>query len=274
MLGYGNPGRQDDAIGPDLAAGVEALGLPGVQVLSDFQLNIEHADHLARAGRAIFVDAAVEGEEPFSVRRLAPSPVIHFTTHALGPESMLAVCEDAFGRSPDAVLVAVRGYGFEFADGLTAKAAANRARALEYILSLIEDWRDVPMTAGQRGKTVLIIDDDPDMRAAIRVVLESAGYGVGEASNGEEGLKTARSIRPDAILLDLMMETVDAGSRVSSQLKSAGFTTPVFLLSAAGEAVRYNIDPAELGLAGIFQKPLDNSTLLATLETQLGGGRG
>ena len=119
------------------------------------------------------------------------------------------------------------------------------------------------------GKTIIIIDDDPDIRAATRIVLESAGFVVGEASTGEEGMKVAQRIKPDAVLLDLMMETVDAGSKVSTQLKEAGFEAQVFLLSSVGDAVRYNLDAKELGLAGIFQKPIDHKTLLSTLKTEL-----
>ena len=83
-------------------------------------------------------------------------------------------------------------------------------------------------------------------------------------------MKTARKIKPDVILLDLMMETVDAGSKVSTRLKEGGYTAPIFLLSSVGDAVRYNIDAQELGLAGIFQKPIDHKTLLSTLKAELG----
>jgi DNA-binding response OmpR family regulator len=82
-------------------------------------------------------------------------------------------------------------------------------------------------------------------------------------------MKIAERIRPDAIIIDLMMETVDAGSKVSSRLKASGFMCPIHLLSAAGDSVRYNIDIQELGLAVIFQKPADPTTLVATLKTRL-----
>ena len=83
-------------------------------------------------------------------------------------------------------------------------------------------------------KTILVIDDDPDVRATLRIILESAGFTMGEAAEGTAGMKIAEKIRLDAIILDLMMETVDAGSKVSTKLKSAGFTCPIYLLSAAG----------------------------------------
>lgn len=120
-----------------------------------------------------------------------------------------------------------------------------------------------------KRKTVLTIDDDPDIRAAMRVVLESAGFSVGEAANGEEGLKVAQRIQPDAVIVDLMMETVDSGSSVAQQLKESGFAGPIYMLSSAGDAVRYNVDARELGLAGIFQKPIDPDSLVKTLKRKL-----
>ena len=121
-------------------------------------------------------------------------------------------------------------------------------------------------------KTVLIIDDDADIRSSMRIVLEAAGFNVGEAATGDEGLKIVKRIDPDAIIVDLMMETVDAGSRMSQQLKDDGFEGPVYLLSSAGNAVRLNLDVRELGLAGIFQKPIDHKVLVETLKKKLHAG--
>lgn len=269
MFGYGNPGRQDDGAGPAVAEELASLGLPGVTVEIDYQLSIEAAAELAEAERAVFVDAALEGPEPFQVRPLEAGAVIRFSTHAFGPESVLAVCEEAYGRAPEALLVGVRGYEFGIAEGLTERARANSRAALEFIVNKIAEWRGTNMAQGEQAKTILIIDDDPDIRAATRIVLESAGFVVGEAATGAEGLKTAQRIKPDAVLLDLMMETVDAGSKVSAQLKEMGFSAPIFLLSSVGDALRYNIDAKELGLAGIFQKPIDHKVLLTTLKTKL-----
>jgi hydrogenase maturation protease len=269
ILGYGNPGRQDDGLGPEIVQELERLRLPGLSLEADYQLSIEHAADLERTDKVIFVDAALRGPEPFELRRLAASRSIEFTSHALAPEAVLAISEDTYGHAPEALLVAVRGYSFEFAEGLTEKARQNKVRALELIKLLIDHWRGKNMAA-ETGKTILIIDDDPDIRKATRIVLESAGFVVGEASTGEEGLKVARKINPDAILLDLMMETVDAGSKVSTRLKEGGFAAPIFLLSSVGDAVRYNIDAQELGLAGIFQKPIDHNTRLSTLKAELG----
>lgn len=119
-------------------------------------------------------------------------------------------------------------------------------------------------------KTILVIDDDADIRAALRVILEQRGFSVGEAANGEEGLKAAERIQPDVIIIDLMMEAVDSGSTVATKLKETGFQGPMYMLSSAGDAVRYNVDARQLGLAGIFQKPIDPDVLVKTLKTKLG----
>ncbi len=103
----------------------------------------------------------------------------------------------------------------------------------------------------------------------MRIVLEASGFTIGEAASGDEGFKIADRIKPDAVIVDLMMETVDAGSKVSTKLKESGYKGPIFLLSAAGDTVRYNIDARELGLAGIFQKPIDHKVLITTLKKQL-----
>jgi DNA-binding response OmpR family regulator len=117
--------------------------------------------------------------------------------------------------------------------------------------------------------TLLIIDDDADIRSSMRIMLEAAGFSVGEAGTADEGLKTAERIRPDAIIVDLMMESVDAGSRLSQTLKAQGIGGPIYLLSSAGDSVRYNLDPREMGLAGIFQKPVDHAALVSTLKKKL-----
>lgn len=119
-------------------------------------------------------------------------------------------------------------------------------------------------------KTILVIDDDPDIRASLRVILEAEGYSVGEAASGEEGLKVAERIQPDAVIIDLMMETVDSGSTVARKLREHKYEGVLYMLSSAGDSVRYNIDARDLGLAGIFQKPIEPSTLVSTLRAKLG----
>ena len=140
-MGYGNPGRQDDGLGPEIVEELEKLQLPGLTLEADYQLSIEHAADLGQSEKVIFVDAAVSGPEPYEVRNLEPERSIEFTSHTLGPEAVLAICRDTYERVPEALLVAVRGYSFEFAEGLTEKARQNKSKALEFIKNLIDQWR-------------------------------------------------------------------------------------------------------------------------------------
>lgn len=270
VLGYGNPGRQDDGLGPAVAEEIEKIGLPGVTVEADYQLNIEDAASLAQQDIVLFVDASKNAPSPWTIRKIGPAAEIAFSSHSVSPESILAICEDHFGARPEAWVLEIRGYGFEMVEELTSQAQENLEKALAFVQLLIRRWKEQTMDSSSTGKkTILAIDDDPDIRAALRIVLEAEGYSVGEAANGEEGLKIANRIQPDAIIIDLMMENVDSGTVISKKLKEAGYAGPIYMLSAAGDTVRYNLDARELGLAGIFQKPFDPKTLVTMLKVKL-----
>ncbi len=122
----------------------------------------------------------------------------------------------------------------------------------------------------QDGKhVILVIDDDPDIRYALKLVLESNGYAVAEAATAENGLKAYKESQPDLLIVDLMMEEVDAGVAFVKELRLLGNQAPVYMLSSVGDNLSMTTDYAELGLAGVFQKPLDNDTLLSILSMRL-----
>jgi hydrogenase maturation protease len=269
IYGYGNPGREDDGAGPYLAELFEKAGLVGVDTDANYQLQIEDAEAIKEYELVIFADAACEGREPFSITRVEPADGISYTTHHMEPASILGLCRQVYETVPDTWLIGIRGYSFEMKEGLTDGARDNTRKAFDFIREitrLIHRHKGKNMSDEQ--KTILIIDDDADLRASMRIVLEASGFSVGEAADGEEGFKVADKINPDAIIVDLMMETVDSGSKVTSKLKEKGYKGPVYLLSAAGDAVRYNVDAREMGLAGIFQKPVDHKVLINTLKRQ------
>lgn len=68
---------------------------------------------------------------------------------------------------------------------------------------------------------ILVVDDDPDILETIRFSLEAEGYNVTTATNGEEGLNRAKEIKPDLMVLDVMMPKVN-GYRVSQMIKEGG----------------------------------------------------
>jgi hydrogenase maturation protease len=268
VYGYGNPGRQDDGIGPALADEIRGLELSFVDTDSGYQLNIEDAELIKAYDLVIFLDTTVEDVEGFRVKKIEPLDKTGFTSHQVLPESIAFLCRELFGSNPSIWLIGIKGYAFNYIEGFTEKAKDNYFRALNFLKLILRLYGERKM-AKSLQKTILIVDDDADIRASMRIVLEAAGFSVGEAGDAEEGLKVAEKVKPDAIIVDLMMETVDAGSKLSTQLKNSGYKGPIYLLSVAGDAVRYNIDAKELGLAGIFQKPINHELLISTLKTKL-----
>ncbi len=122
----------------------------------------------------------------------------------------------------------------------------------------------------QDGKHVILaIDDDQDVLDALRMVLEANGYVMNEAHSAEEGLKSFRQSRPDLLIVDLMMEEVDAGTNFVRQLQALGNTAPIYMLSSVGDNLNANADYSSLGLNGVFQKPLNPDMLLSILRAKL-----
>jgi two-component system alkaline phosphatase synthesis response regulator PhoP len=120
------------------------------------------------------------------------------------------------------------------------------------------------------GKHVILcIDDDKDILDTLRLVLQKNGYIMEEAESAEKGLKVYQEVQPDFIIVDLMMEEVDAGRNFVKELKIINNQAPVYMLSSVGDALTENINYAELGLTGVFQKPINFDTLLTTLKTKL-----
>ena len=116
---------------------------------------------------------------------------------------------------------------------------------------------------------ILIVDDDPDMIKGMEIVLNKGGYLVVQAMTAEEGLRKYEQESPDLLIIDLMMEEVDAGTNMVKELKARGNTKPVYMLSSVGDALNANVDAAGLGLTGVFQKPPKPDVLLKTLKGKL-----
>jgi hydrogenase maturation protease len=145
VIGYGNPGRQDDGLGPAAAAEIEKRKWPNVTTADNYQLAIEDAVQIAAHEAVWFVDAAREGDAPCAIRRLSPALDITFTSHLLKPEVLLAIAEQYFGKSPEAHLLSIRGYEFDFLEGLSEQASSNLSLAVvllrRRIGSPLKVWR-------------------------------------------------------------------------------------------------------------------------------------
>jgi hydrogenase maturation protease len=145
LYGYGNPGRQDDGLGVALVEQLEAWaaaeGISGIVCDSNYQLNAEDALAVADSRLVVFIDATREGAEPFTFRRLAPRAEIAFSTHAMAPESVLALCAELYGKSPPAWMLAIRGTAWEPAAEPTAAAQSNLAAAREFLQQWLRNRR-------------------------------------------------------------------------------------------------------------------------------------
>ncbi len=122
----------------------------------------------------------------------------------------------------------------------------------------------------QDGKHVILcIDDDPDILEYLDTVLGAAGYVVAQAPSAEDGLKAYKEVNPDLLIVDLMMEEIDAGTTFVKELKVMGNTAPIFMLSSMGDNLNEVADYSALGLSGVFQKPVDSKQMLATIAAKL-----
>jgi hydrogenase maturation protease len=136
VIGIGNPSRGDDAIGPMAIERLETMALPGVELLTDFQLQVEHALDLVGRSEVVFVDATVAGEGPFSLEPVAPEADLSATTHALAPAAVLDVYRQYTDAPlPVARVLAVRGFEFELGAPLSDAAARNLDAALEVLVA-------------------------------------------------------------------------------------------------------------------------------------------
>ncbi|HET9941158.1 MAG TPA: response regulator [Candidatus Eisenbacteria bacterium] len=119
-----------------------------------------------------------------------------------------------------------------------------------------------------RGR-VLVVDDEPDLVRVLEFGLKASGYTVEVASDGQEGLKKAREIKPDVILLDLMLPKLD-GYKVCRLLKfdDRFKHIPIIILSARTQEGDQTL-ALEMGANRFVTKPYDFSEILGYIETLL-----
>lgn len=120
---------------------------------------------------------------------------------------------------------------------------------------------------------ILVVDDDPDMREALKMILESAGYTVVMGEDGEECLVKLKEERPDLLILDLLMPKMD-GFEVCKALKDPRHSKyagmPIIILSSVQEGVsqrRYELETGvQLDVDDYVEKPVEGKILLERVE--------
>lgn len=128
--------------------------------------------------------------------------------------------------------------------------------------------RELPsVTPDLKGKRVLVVEDDASIAIGLRINLESEGYQVDVAEDGERGLELARTTAPDLLVLDVMLPLRN-GLEVLHELRAGGYTMPIIMLSArAGEMDK--VAALERGAEDYVAKPFSLAELLARVKAAL-----
>jgi len=123
---------------------------------------------------------------------------------------------------------------------------------------------------------ILIVDDDPDMVAAGRMVLEREGYEVSSAPNVVDGMRAVEEYAPDLLILDVMMEEPDDGLRMARDLRRKGHTLPILMLTSVNQALGIHIgaDPEIVPVDDFQEKPADPVALAQKVRKLLEGKAG
>ena len=139
FIGYGNPGRLDDGLGPALAARIEALSLNGVTVEADYQLAVENAFDVSMHDIVIFADAAVRGKAPFFFKEIHPRSPLSLRSHRVSPEAVLFFAERMFHSRARAYVLGIRGYQFNgYDERLSVRAEKNLEEAFQFVTKLVQ----------------------------------------------------------------------------------------------------------------------------------------
>ena len=123
---------------------------------------------------------------------------------------------------------------------------------------------------------ILVAEDDPDLQSLVRHCLEGDGYMVRVAGDGHEALELFRDLKPDLLILDVMMEEPDDGLRMARDLRRKGHTLPILMLTSVNQALGIHIgaDPEIVPVDDFQEKPADPVALVQKVRKLLEGKAG
>ena len=155
---YGNPSRGDDALGPAMYDLLEKHkketdDMGNVELLTDYQLQIEHAVDLEQRECVLFVDASVSASPPYDFQQLIAEQDESYTTHAMNPAAVLSVYQQVNKQEhPPSFMLTIRGYEFDLGEGMTEQATLNLLQRFEFVKKLlktsIEKWHKKDIIEG------------------------------------------------------------------------------------------------------------------------------
>jgi len=137
VIGYGNPSRRDDGVGHYVAQEIQERAVDNISTLIVFQLGPELTETVKDYDLVVFVDAQVgQSAEGLSVIPVEAAYRPSAFTHTMSPASLLALTKALYKKEPEALIVAVPGYDFDFGMGLCDETTKWAEAAIERILEL------------------------------------------------------------------------------------------------------------------------------------------
>jgi DNA-binding response OmpR family regulator len=111
---------------------------------------------------------------------------------------------------------------------------------------------------------ILVVDDDPDITFAVSLFLKKEGHDVAIAANRAEGMQLLNSFTPDLMVLDVMMEQPDDGIAMAQELRRAGKTLPILMLTSVGRVtgMHFDRDSDLVPVDAFFEKPVKPEDLV------------
>lgn len=289
ILGLGNPLQGDDGIGCRVAEDLEQGALlattptrDDVEIMDGGTPGVGLLNFLQGRKRVIIVDAAEMGVAPGEFRRFTPEQITltgsaqRFSLHRSGVADALALAQELRIELPEIICFGVQPASVEWRAALSPPVQAAVPQVIEAVLNELSGHPEEFTMANEK---ILIIDDDDDLVLAMRLPLQAAGYKVSRAANGEEGLEKVKEVKPDLIILDVMMDSTTAGFQVSLALRSpdphseykAFSKIPILMLTAihTTTSMRFGPDQEYLPVDAFLEKPIEPSKLLEQVRKHL-----
>ncbi len=143
VYGYGNPGRMDDGLGSELVNALEQWAkennMDNIEFDSNYQLNIEDAYEISTKDIVIFVDASREDIDDFLLTKVDENSKLSFTSHEASPGYIYHLSNKLFNKSPKTFLLHIKGYKWDFQQGLSEKAKLNLNKAIAYMKIVLKN---------------------------------------------------------------------------------------------------------------------------------------
>jgi hydrogenase maturation protease len=144
IIAIGNESRGDDALAPlllrELDSWLTKKNESSIELLEDFQLQVEHAVDLLERELVLFIDAGIDTPAPYSFYRTCPDSTPALFSHALAPEAVLATYMQVYQQAPPpAYVLCLRGDQFELGKCLSTRATSHLQSARTFMRKLLQE---------------------------------------------------------------------------------------------------------------------------------------